>query len=175
MTIDNQQSPTMTMTSSAGNVNAAVKERVLSWLHDDEALVTSQRIQQECRQFDDENDASEGQALSRYEGSQVLTALFDAGEEKEEEDSHGNITNNKYIATLCTVHEYTTPVILDDNMWGDGQGGEGGMEHTDEYKTTGTFIYIYIDSFCIRNTITMSMSMSMSMSIHTFCIETLDA
>eukprot|EP00751_Fragilariopsis_kerguelensis_P014721 CAMPEP_0170777352 /NCGR_PEP_ID=MMETSP0733-20121128/11730_1 /TAXON_ID=186038 /ORGANISM="Fragilariopsis kerguelensis, Strain L26-C5" /LENGTH=551 /DNA_ID=CAMNT_0011120539 /DNA_START=16 /DNA_END=1671 /DNA_ORIENTATION=+ len=135
----------MTMTSSAVTVNAAVKERVLSWLHDDEALVTSQRIQQECRKYDDENDSTEGQALSRYEGSQLLNALFVAGEEEiSQEDSHGNISSNKYIATLCTIHEYTTPVILDDNMWEDGGGGEkgmfgdggGGMDNTDEYKTT---------------------------------------
>ena len=117
--------------STSSSSSSGVKEQVLSWLHDDESLVTSQRIQQHCRNYNNDNDNDnnddDGHAISRYEGSQLLRELFLDGVREDGSNSNSN-SNNKYIPTLCTINEYTTPVSSDN---------QGGIPH--EYKTTGTF------------------------------------
>jgi hypothetical protein len=118
-------------TSNSSSSSSGVKEQVLSWLQDEESLVTSQRIQQQCRRYNNDNDNNDnnddGHAISRYEGSQLLRELFMDGVREGDGSNNNSNSNNKYIPTLCTINEYTTPVSSDK---------KGGLPH--EYKTTGT-------------------------------------
>jgi len=97
------------------------KEQVLSWLDDEESLVTSQRIQQHCRNSNEDGaDANDdGHALSRRAASDLLQEVFLLGA-----SSCGQ--QDKYVATLCTADTF---IGNDDNSGSD-----------DGYKTTGTYV-----------------------------------
>eukprot|EP00537_Pseudo-nitzschia_pungens_P001208 CAMPEP_0172370164 /NCGR_PEP_ID=MMETSP1060-20121228/36716_1 /TAXON_ID=37318 /ORGANISM="Pseudo-nitzschia pungens, Strain cf. cingulata" /LENGTH=547 /DNA_ID=CAMNT_0013095357 /DNA_START=21 /DNA_END=1664 /DNA_ORIENTATION=+ len=82
-------------TTANNNATGMAEQQVLSWLHDEESLVTSQRIQHHCVfGMDSESESDETERpISRREGSELLRKLF-------EKDP------SKYVATVCTVERF---------------------------------------------------------------------
>ena len=135
--------------------------QVLSWLHDEESLVTSQRIQQHCRKYNDDNDNNDdnndadndngdGYALSRREGSDLLQELFI----DDDASASGDENSSKYIATICTAESFMTKTNtkpVTDAIVTPVKGNRGGSDSDSgtatatgggEYKTTGTLYVI---------------------------------
>jgi hypothetical protein len=79
------------------------KEEVLSWLNDEESLVTSQRISQSSYSDGNGLQQQSSSLLSRKDGSNILKDVL-----LENEDGDGN-NKNKYTPIVCTMK--TTTVV----------------------------------------------------------------
>ena len=77
-----------------------MKDQVLSWLNDEESVVTCQRIHQASAVATPTGQPE----LSRQDASQLLQTILD----EEDEDP------NKYVATVCTMETTTTTASTTD-------------------------------------------------------------
>ena len=154
----------MTMCTTAPTQSLSLsmaKEQVLSWLHDEESLVTSQRIQQHCQKDsddgngngnddateNDDDDDDEDLLVNRREGSLLLREIYETDP-------------CNYVATLCTFETFRSVPVLkknenvtttdkDDDDDYDDDDEPTIVENTltsmktcnaEEYKTTGEYI-----------------------------------
>lgn len=74
-----------------------MKDQVLSWLNDEETVVTAQRISQTTTRTttnNNDDNSSGGGGLSRKDASELLKTIWNEVEDEDDE---------KYLATICTM------------------------------------------------------------------------